>query len=558
MKEQTVAQLLVDCLRAEGVHYVFGIPGEENIHLVRAIADSGDIRFILARHEQGAAFMADIYGRLTGQAGVCSATLGPGAINLLQGVADAQTNSSPLLALSAQVGLKRIYKESHQIVDLVGMFRPVTKWADTVLTPQSLPEMVRKAFQTAQEERPGAAYLALPEDVEAAPVPAGARPLPTAANAKAIPSPAAVTEAARLLRAARKPVILAGHGVARTGNAPVLAAFAERYQVPVATTFMGKGVISDRSPQSLGVIGFMRHDYENCAFDQADVILSVGYELQEFAPERINPRGDKTIIHINTFLPDTDAHYATAVNITADAGLALAALSKALGEGALLSAGRGATIRQLVEAELAKGRASDAFPLKPQRLVADIRAVMGDEDIVLADTGAIKMWMARLYPTYAPLTCLVSNGLSTMGFSLPGAIGAHLARPERKVLAVMGDGSFLMNSQEMETAVRENIPLKILIWVDNSYGLIKWKMDMASGSHACVDFGNPDFTAYAASFGAKGYRVESAAALRPTLQQALDEPGVSLVACPVDYSENMALIDTLGELTPALCLMDSL
>lgn len=558
MKEQTVAQLLVDCLRAEGVHYVFGIPGEENIHLVRAIADSGDIRFILARHEQGAAFMADIYGRLTGQAGVCSATLGPGAINLLQGVADAQTNSSPLLALSAQVGLKRIYKESHQIVDLVGMFRPVTKWADTVLTPQSLPEMVRKAFQTAQEERPGATYLALPEDVEAAPVPAGARPLPTAANAKAIPSPAAVTEAARLLRAARKPVILAGHGVARTGNAPVLAAFAERYQVPVATTFMGKGVISDRSPQSLGVIGFMRHDYENCAFDQADVILSVGYELQEFAPERINPRGDKTIIHINTFLPDTDAHYATAVNITADAGLALAALSKALGEGALLSAGRGATIRQLVEAELAKGRASDAFPLKPQRLVADIRAVMGDEDIVLADTGAIKMWMARLYPTYAPLTCLVSNGLSTMGFSLPGAIGAHLARPERKVLAVMGDGSFLMNSQEMETAVRENIPLKILIWVDNSYGLIKWKMDMASGSHACVDFGNPDFTAYAASFGAKGYRVESAAALRPTLQQALDEPGVSLVACPVDYSENMALIDTLGELTPALCLMDSL
>lgn len=558
MKEQTVAQLLVECLRAEGVHYVFGIPGEENIHLVRAIADSGDIRFILARHEQGAAFMADIYGRLTGQAGVCSATLGPGAINLLQGVADAQTNSSPLLALSAQVGLKRIYKESHQIVDLVGMFRPVTKWADTVLTPQSLPEMVRKAFQTAQEERPGAAYLALPEDVEAAPVPAGARPLPTAANAKAIPSPAAVTEAARLLRAARKPVILAGHGVARTGNAPVLAAFAERYQVPVATTFMGKGVISDRSPQSLGVIGFMRHDYENCAFDQADVILSVGYELQEFAPERINPRGDKTIIHINTFLPDTDAHYATAVNITADAGLALAALSKALGEGALLSAGRGATIRQLVEAELAKGRASDAFPLKPQRLVADIRAVMGDEDIVLADTGAIKMWMARLYPTYAPLTCLVSNGLSTMGFSLPGAIGAHLARPERKVLAVMGDGSFLMNSQEMETAVRENIPLKILIWVDNSYGLIKWKMDMASGSHACVDFGNPDFTAYAASFGAKGYRVESAAALRPTLQQALDEPGVSLVACPVDYSENMALIDTLGELTPALCLMDSL
>ena len=242
----------------------------------------------------------------------------------------------------------------------------------------------------------------------------------------------------------------------------------------------------------------------------------------------------------------------------ADVGLALAALAKALGAEPLLSAGRGARIRELVEAELAKGRESDAFPLKPQRIVSDIRAAMGDEDIVLADTGAIKMWMARLYPIYALLTCIVSNGLSTMAFSLPGAIGAHLAHPDRKVLAVMGDGSFLMNSQEMETAVRENIPLKILVWVDDSYGLIKWKMDMESGSHDCVDFGNPDFVAYAESFGAKGYRIESAAELLPTLQKALDEPGVSLVACPVDYSENMALINSLGELTPALCALDEL
>ena len=557
MDQQNVAQFLVSCLRAEGVKYVFGIPGEENIKFVRAVAASGDIRFILARHEQGASFMADIYGRLTGKAGVCTATLGPGAINLLLGAADAQTNSSPLVAISAQVGLKRIYKESHQIVDLVGMFKPVTKWTDTVLTPQAVPEMVRNAFQVAQEERPGATYLAIPEDVEAAPMPP-ATPLKASPCAKAIPSPAAVAEAAALLRCARKPVIMAGHGVARTGNAAVLAAFAERYNIPVATTFMGKGVISDRSPQSLGVIGFMRHDYENCAFDQADVILSIGYELQEFTPMRINPRSDKRIIHINTFMPDVDAHYNPEVSIMADVGLALAALAKALGAEPLLSAGRGARIRELVEAELAKGRQSDAFPLKPQRIVSDIRAAMGDEDIVLADTGAIKMWMARLYPTYAPLTCIVSNGLSTMAFSLPGAIGAHLAHPDRKVLAVMGDGSFLMNSQEMETAVRENIPLKILVWVDDSYGLIKWKMDMESGSHDCVDFGNPDFVAYAESFGAKGYRIENAAELLPTLQKALNEPGVSLVACPVDYSENMALINSLGELTPALCALDEL
>ncbi|HLR30610.1 MAG TPA: thiamine pyrophosphate-dependent enzyme, partial [Paenalcaligenes sp.] len=290
----------------------------------------------------------------------------------------------------------------------------------------------------------------------------------------------------------------------------------------------------------------------------ADVILSVGYELQEFAPIRINPLNDKTIIHLNTFLPDVDAHYDPQVSILADIPVALqglhAALEAALGEATMAdqSVANAALIRGLLRDELRAGQESDDFPLKPQRVVADIRAALGDEDIVLADTGAIKMWMARLYPTYSPLSCIVSNGLSTMSFALPGAIGAHLACPDKKVLAVMGDGSFLMNSQEIETAVRENIPLKILVWVDNSYGLIKWKMDIEEGAHDSVDFGNPDFVQYAQSFGAQGYEVQSAEQLLPTLQQALNEPGVSLVACPVDYAENMKLVEKLGELTIAL------
>lgn len=551
-ESQNVAEFIVSCLEAEGVKYVFGIPGEENIKLVRAITASKNIRFILVRHEQGASFMADIYGRLTGKAGVCTATLGPGAINLLLGTADAQTDSSPLVAITAQVGLNRIYKESHQIVDLVSLFKPVTKWADTILTPASVPEMMHKAFSLAQQERPGATYLAIPQDIEAMPMPAEFSPLKPKCSAKTYPALEQVKQAAELLRNARYPIILAGHGVARAQCSQALTDLAERYQIPVATTFMGKGVISDKSPHALGVMGFMRHDYENFAFDEADVILSIGYELQEFAPERMNPNADKKIVHINRFAADIDAHYNVDISIESDIELAIAALTEQLGTAPLHQLPTESNIRKLRIEELNKGQASNDFPLKPQRIVADIRDVMDDKDIVLADTGAIKMWMARLYPTYSPLSCITSNGLSTMSFSLPGAIAAKLAYPERKVLAAMGDGSFMMNSQEIETAVRENIPLVVLVWVDGSYGLIKWKMDMEEGAHDSVDFGNPDFVMYAQSLGATGYNINSADELVPTLNKAFQEGGVSVIACPVDYSENMNLVNKLGELTISL------
>ncbi|MEV4256119.1 acetolactate synthase large subunit [Spirillospora sp. NPDC049652] len=541
------AKLLVRTLEAEGVEYVFGIPGEENIHFVQALDDSS-IRYVLVRHEQGAAFMAEIYGRLTGKAGVASATLGPGAINLQLGVADAQTNSTPVVAISAQVGLDRIYKESHQIVDLVSLFRPITKWSELVPTPEALPEIVRKAFKTAQTERPGAVYLAIPEDVESASVSADLGPLRINVVHPQEPSAAQIARAADVLAMARQPIVLAGHGATRAHASEALVHFSEKLGLPVATTFNGKGVFPDDHRNALGAVGFMRHDYVNFGFDEADVLIAVGYELQEFDPVKVNPHADKKIIHIHAMPAEVDDHYPVEVGIQGDISRSLRALGDAVHRRWDVN-GTGRRIRELMRDELAEGRAEDGFPLSPRRVVADIREAMGREDIVLADTGAVKMWMARMYPTYEPNTLLVSNGLSSMGFSVPGALAAKLAHPDRKVLAATGDGAFLMNSQELETAVRENIPITVLIWEDDAYGLIEWKMDLELGRSSNIKFGNPDFVAYAESFGAHGYRVTAADELLPTLRKALNDDGVSVVTVPVDYSHNLQLTDKLGELT---------
>jgi acetolactate synthase-1/2/3 large subunit len=542
----TTAELIVECLENEGVTHVFGIPGEENIRLVDALSRSS-IEYVLTRHEQGASFMAEVYGRLTGNAGVCSATLGPGAINLLLGVADATTNSTPVLALSAQVGMRRSYKESHQGVDLVSMFAPVTKWSALVATPGAVPEMVRKAFKLAQTERPGAVYLAVPEDVESADAPAEATPLRVNVPRPDDPSAAQVARAADILRAARTPVVLAGHGAARTDASAAVRRFAETLGIPVATTFHGKGVMPDDHPLALGAVGFMRHDYVNFGFDQADVIVAAGYELQEFDPIRINPRGDTKIIHIHRFPAEVDAHYDVAVGLHADIGRCLDEIAAAVERDHPSTSGQ-QRIRELLAKEFDGGRADDRFPMAPARIVADTRAALERDDIVLVDTGALKMWMARLYPTYEPNTCLISNGLSTMAWTLPGAIAAKIARPDANVLVATGDGSFLMNSQEIETALRVGTPIVILIWVDDAYGLISWKMDLEIGHNVDTRFNNPDFVAYAESFGAKGYRISSADELLPTLREALEADTVSVIACPVDYTANSVLIASLGEL----------
>lgn len=547
---ETPAETIVRCLESEGVGFVFGVPGEENIRLVRALANSS-IRYILARDERGASFMAEMYGRMTGRAGVVSTTLGPGAINMMLGVTDATTNSTPLVALSAQVGHDREYKESHQSVDLVSMFTPVTRWAAAVPVPQAIPEMLRKAFKLAETERPAAVHIAVPENIDADDAAYRLAPLPRNVVRAEAPAPGQVQRAAEVLREAAHPVVLAGHGAARAGASGSVARFAEQLQVPVANTFHGKGVMPADHDYSLGTVGFMHRDYVNFGFDAADVIVAVGYELQEFDPERINPHGDKKIIHVHRFPAEVDENYSVSVGIEGDISASLDALAGVLG-GRHFGLPAGTPSRGLLGQELERGRSDARFPVAPQRVVADTRAALGREDVVLADTGAVKMWMARLYPTYEPNTCLLSNGLSTMGFALPGSLGVHLAQPGAQVLAAVGDGAFLMTSQDIETAVRERIPLTVLVWEDAGYGLIEWKMDLELGEHHHTGFTNPDIPAYARSFGASGHRVTSAEDLLPTLRAALDEDGVSVISCPVDYSENMRLIEKLGELDAAL------
>jgi acetolactate synthase I/II/III large subunit len=540
--ERNVAQLLVACLENEGVEYVFGLPGEENLDVIDALVDSS-IRFVTTRDERGAAFMADTYGALTGKAGVCMATLGPGAINLMLGIANAQLDSHPLVAIMAQAGLDRLYKESHQVVDLVSLYRPVTKWGDMVTLPTAAPEMVRKAFKQAQTERPGATFIVLPEDV--AERQTDARPLPVNVPRDPFPSEDQVHRAAHVLSTASHPVVLAGAGVARDGARDALIRFSERLNLPVATTFLGKGVFPDDHPNALGTIGFMVKDYANFGFDRADVVVAVGYDLVEYAPSNWNPLRDKQIVHVHRTVAEVDANYTLAVGLQSSIGEALDAIGDAsqvhpdLGE---------PPARGLVGEELERGAADGAFPVAPARIVHDVRAVLDRADVVLCDTGAAKMWMARLYPTYEPNTCLISNGLATMAFSIPGAIAAKLVRPDRAVVAVTGDGAFLMSVAELETAVREGLSLVVLVWVDGGYGLIGWKQDIHFGRRSAVSFGNPDFVTLAESFGASGYAIGAADELLPTLRKALDDGGVSVIACPVDYAENARLVERLGML----------
>jgi acetolactate synthase-1/2/3 large subunit len=538
---RTVAQLLVECLENEGVEYVFGLPGEENLHTIDALASSS-IRFVTTRDERGAAFMADTYGALTGKPGVCLATLGPGAINLMLGVANAHLDSHPLVAITAQAGLTRQYKESHQSVDLVRLFQPITKWGGMVTVEEAVPEMVRKAFKQARTERPGAAVLILPEDV--AEEATDGRPLRVNVPVDPAPAEAQVRRAATLLDRASSPVVLAGPGVARDGAMDALARFSERLRLPVATTFLGKGVFPDDHPNALGTIGFMVRDYANFGFDRADVVVAVGYDLVEYAPDRWNPRRDKRILHIHRSVAEVDDAYTLEVGVQGDIGASLDAIAEAAspepprdweppGE-------------RLVREELASGAGDESFPVRPQRIVHDVREAMGREDVVLCDTGGAKVWMARLFPTYVPNTCLISNGLATMAFSLPGALAAKLVHPDRKVLAVMGDGAFLMSAAEIETAIRERVHLVVLVWVDGGYGLIGWKQDIHFGRRAAVSFGNPDFVTFAESFGAKGYAIGAASELLPTLRKALDDDTVSVIAVPVDYAENARLVGRRG------------
>ncbi len=545
MGELNTAELLVKCLENEGVEYVFGLPGEENLDILEALKDSS-IQFITTRHEQGAAFMADVYGRLTGKAGVCLSTLGPGATNLMTGVADANLDGAPLVAITGQVGTDRMHIESHQYLDLVAMFAPVTKWNTQIVRPSNTPEIVRKAFKIAQSEKPGAVHIDLPENIAA--MPASGKILKQDSREKTYSSMATIKAAAEAIARAKNPLVLAGNGAIRSGASVALTEFANKLDIPVANSFMGKGAIPYTDPLALWTVGLQQRDTISCAFEQTDLLIVVGYDLIEYSPKKWNPDGNIPIVHIGNNPAEIDSSYIPLVEVVGDISDSLNEIVKRV-DRSHHKPSEIAKLRREIQENYDSYAADSGFPIKPQKLIYDLREVMGPEDIVICDVGAHKMWMARHYHCNAPNTCLISNGFAAMGIAIPGALAAKLVHPDKKVVAVTGDGGFMMNCQELETALRVNTPFVTLIFNDNGYGLIEWKQINQFGQPAFVKFGNPDFVKFAESMGLKGYRVESASDLIPILKQAMADDVPSVIDCPVDYAENIRLSQKSGDLT---------
>ena len=547
MGEMNTAELLVRCLENEGVEYVFGLPGEENLHVLEALRHSS-IQFITTRHEQGAAFMADLYGRLTGKAGVCLSTLGPGATNLMTGVADANLDGAPLVAITGQVGTDRMHIESHQYLDLVAMFAPVTKWNAQIVRPSNTAEIVRKAFKIAQSEKPGAVHIDLPENIAAMPV--TSQPLNKDEREKTFASFRSLGKAAVAISKAKNPLILVGNGAIRANASEALTEFATRMNIPVVNSFMGKGVIPYTHPLALWTVGLQQRDHISCAFDDADLIIAVGYDLIEYSPKKWNPENKISIIHIGLTPAEVDSSYIPLVEVVGDISDSLAEIMKQADRQGKATPSA-VELRSAIREDYEYYANDDGFPIKPQKIIYDLRQVMGPEDIVISDVGAHKMWIARHYHGDRPNTCIISNGFAAMGIAMPGALAAKLVHPHRKVVAVTGDGGFMMNCQELETALRVGTPFVTLIFNDGGYGLIEWKQQnhFGVGESAFVKFGNPDFVKFAESMGLKGYRVSSAADLIPTLKIALEQDVPSVIDCPVDYGENLRFTQKAGDLS---------
>jgi acetolactate synthase-1/2/3 large subunit len=539
------AELLVRCLENEDVSVVFGVPGEETLGLMDALLDSR-IRFVTCRHEQGAAFMADVWGRLTGRAGVCLGTLGPGATNLTTGVGDANLDRAPVVAITGQAGRDRIHKESHQYVDVVDMFRPITKWNARLAIADVIPEAVRKAFKVAETEKPGACHLELPEDVADEDAAKTSTPLSTERTRRPSPDRPALRRAAELVDRARAPLIFAGNGVIRGKASAALRQFAGRTGIPVANTFMAKGCLPWSHELALGTIGLQMRDVVSCGFDRADLVVAAGYDPVEFAPKLWNPDRAKAIVHLDFTPAEVDEDYQPAVEVVADIREALDLLTD------LVSVRRDPTgaraLHEWILGELGAGATDNGFPLKPQRVLHDLRRVLAPHDIVISDVGAHKLWVARLFQAEEPNTVIISNGFAAMGIGLPGALAAKLVHPDRRVVAVVGDGGFLMNVQELETAVRLDLAVVVLVFRDDAYGVIRWKQLSRYGREAGVAFGNPDFVALARAFGCRGARVETAGALVPALESAFAGRGPCVVEVPVDYRENLKLAERMGQL----------
>ncbi len=557
MSVTKASDLFVQCLEAEGIEYVFGVPGEENADFMMSLEQSERIRFVLTRHEQGAAFMAEIYGRLTGNPAGCLGTLGPGASNLITGVADGNMDRAPMLVLTGQGATSRLHKESHQVMDVVGMFEPVTKWAESIRHPDTIPEVVRKAVRLARTEKPGAVHIELAEDL--AKLPTSATPLSPRRFRRAVPADKIVDQAFELLRSAQRPVIIAGNGCIRRRASKQLRALCERTGVGVISTFMAKGAVDVDADYCLYTVGLGSKDRMNLVIDEADLVLTLGFDMVEYHPRLWNPQRNKRIIHADFLPAEIDENYHPEVEVVGDLAHFLWMLNERLdaadAEGAKLrfDLQKQADARAAMRADLEEyADDTQQGTIRPQKALWDARTVLGPNDVLLSDVGAHKMWIARHYHCHEPNTCLIPNGFCSMGFALPGAIAASLVYPERRILGIAGDAGFLMNVQEMETATRLGTDIVMLVWEDHEYGLIAWKQENEFGRHTDLSFGNPDWMGLAACFGWSGHRCENSSELAAKLEDAFNEPGPSLVVIPIDYRENPLLTAKLGEITAAI------
>jgi acetolactate synthase-1/2/3 large subunit len=539
--------VFVECLEAEGVRYVFGIPGEETLDLNESLANSS-VSFIPVRHEQGGAFMADMHGRLTGRAGVCLGTLGPGALNLVHPVADAFLDRAPLVALTGQSDLERMHKESHQYVDIVDVMRPITKWNATVTSPEIVPEVVRKAFKVAESEKPGSTHLELPEDVMAMDL--DAQPLPRRRNVLPEPGARELLKGADLIRNAINPVALVGNGVIRGRAAAALREFSRATGIAVAETFMGKGAMDYEDQHALGTVGLQSRDYAMAGFEDADVVIAIGYDLVEHAPKHWNPRKDKKIVVIDSVAAEIDEFFQPEVELLGDMYHVLSRLAEECRDVRFGSLPPGSQrLREVILGRFESAKDDDHFPMQPPRALWEIRRAMRRDDILISDVGLHKLWIGRMFPAHEPNTVLIANGLAGMGFAVPCGIAAKLVHPDKRVITVNGDGGFLMNCQELETAMRLKTPTVNVVWENQQYGSIVWKQDKKFGRHFGVDFTNPDFVKLAAAFGMPARRCSSVGDFGEALTWALGLDLPSLIVLPIDYSIDVAISEELGTST---------
>ena len=552
------SDLFIRCLEAEGVEYIFGIPGEETSDLIMSLLDS-EIKFVLVRHEQAAAFMADMYGRLTQKVGVCLSTLGPGATNLTTGVANANMDRSPILVITGQTDTDFLHKESHQNMDAVAMFKPITKWRWSIRNADSIPEIVRRAFKIALEEKAGAVHLELPQDI--AKMESDIKPIKTQQVFRSRPNEKLIEKAANLILESKTPILLVGNGCIRGRPSLYVRKFVEKTGICSMNTFMAKGVISDKSDRHLHTIGIREADHASIAMREADLVIAIGYDLVEYSPKHWNGSLDKKIIHIDFTPAESDTYYPPTIEIAADIEYTMYAILEEIER--IRKQDETAeekqrqyriphsdppelfkTIKREIVWRLERYKNDFSYPIKPEKLVLDVRDALYESDIVISDIGVHKLWIAKIYNTYTPNTCIVPNGFCSMGFALPAAIAAQLVDPSHKIVAMCGDGGFLMNVQEIETAVRLRLPIIVIVWCDYDYGMISLKQIYEFGRSAFTKFNNPNFVKLAESFGAIGYNVRSTEEFSKVLEKAkVSKSSPVIVSIDVDYSRNRLLLD---------------